>query len=237
VSSVRRREPRRSSSCRASKKAPIRLRGFEGALREHRRLVQPARPRGEGASSPRVAALGYRVVAPYLRGYGTTRFLSDETVRNGEQAASGRPRRPDGRARDRARNPGRLRLGRADRRHRCCALAGALHQARVGERVSDRKPGSGKAAAASGGRASVPTITLEGDANGAPHPTRAPTPANSRARMCTGRSRAASATTSRRRLRRRSRTPSSRSATMAENVAFARDIQRFRTWIDTGFAP
>src|SRR5262249_26883848 len=30
---------------------------------------------------------GYRVIVPYLRGYGTTRFLSDETVRNGEQAA------------------------------------------------------------------------------------------------------------------------------------------------------
>ena len=29
---------------------------------------------------------GYRAIVPYLRGYGTTRFLSDETVRNGEQA-------------------------------------------------------------------------------------------------------------------------------------------------------
>ena len=27
------------------------------------------------------------MIVPYLRGYGTTRFLSDETVRNGEQAA------------------------------------------------------------------------------------------------------------------------------------------------------
>ena len=27
------------------------------------------------------------MVIPYLRGFGTTRFLSDETVRNGEQAA------------------------------------------------------------------------------------------------------------------------------------------------------
>ena len=32
-------------------------------------------------------AAGYRVIVPYLRGYGTTRFLSDDTVRNGEQAA------------------------------------------------------------------------------------------------------------------------------------------------------
>jgi pimeloyl-ACP methyl ester carboxylesterase len=33
-------------------------------------------------------AAGYRVVVvPYLRGFGTTRFLSDATLRNGEQAA------------------------------------------------------------------------------------------------------------------------------------------------------
>jgi pimeloyl-ACP methyl ester carboxylesterase len=37
--------------------------------------------------TPRLAAAGYRVIVPYLRGYGTTRFLSDETVRNGEQVA------------------------------------------------------------------------------------------------------------------------------------------------------
>jgi pimeloyl-ACP methyl ester carboxylesterase len=30
---------------------------------------------------------GYRVIVPYVRGYGTTRFLSDESLRNGEQAA------------------------------------------------------------------------------------------------------------------------------------------------------
>jgi pimeloyl-ACP methyl ester carboxylesterase len=35
---------------------------------------------------PGLAEAGYRVVVPYLRGFGTTRFLSDETVRNGEQA-------------------------------------------------------------------------------------------------------------------------------------------------------
>ena len=37
--------------------------------------------------TPLLAAKGYRVVVPYLRGYGTTRFLSDETLRNGEPAA------------------------------------------------------------------------------------------------------------------------------------------------------
>jgi pimeloyl-ACP methyl ester carboxylesterase len=37
--------------------------------------------------TPRLAGAGYRVIVPYLRGYGTTRFLSETTVRNGEQAA------------------------------------------------------------------------------------------------------------------------------------------------------
>ena len=37
--------------------------------------------------APLLAAQGYRVVVPYLRGYGTTRFLSDETLRNGQQSA------------------------------------------------------------------------------------------------------------------------------------------------------
>jgi pimeloyl-ACP methyl ester carboxylesterase len=36
---------------------------------------------------PLLAAAGYRVIVPYLRGFGTTRFLSDGSVRNGEQAA------------------------------------------------------------------------------------------------------------------------------------------------------
>jgi pimeloyl-ACP methyl ester carboxylesterase len=36
--------------------------------------------------APVLAARGYRVVVPYLRGYGTTRFLSSETLRNGQQA-------------------------------------------------------------------------------------------------------------------------------------------------------
>ena len=34
-----------------------------------------------------LASEGYRVIVPYLRGFGTTRFLSDESLRNGEQAA------------------------------------------------------------------------------------------------------------------------------------------------------
>jgi pimeloyl-ACP methyl ester carboxylesterase len=36
--------------------------------------------------APLLASAGYRVIVPYLRGYGTTRLLSSETVRNGQQA-------------------------------------------------------------------------------------------------------------------------------------------------------
>jgi pimeloyl-ACP methyl ester carboxylesterase len=36
--------------------------------------------------APLLAEAGYRVIVPYLRGYGTTRFLSSETVRNGQQS-------------------------------------------------------------------------------------------------------------------------------------------------------
>jgi pimeloyl-ACP methyl ester carboxylesterase len=35
---------------------------------------------------PLLAAKGYRVIIPYLRGYGSTRFLSSETFRNGQQS-------------------------------------------------------------------------------------------------------------------------------------------------------
>jgi pimeloyl-ACP methyl ester carboxylesterase len=36
--------------------------------------------------APLLAAQGYQVIVPYLRGYGTTRFLSAETPRNGQQS-------------------------------------------------------------------------------------------------------------------------------------------------------
>ncbi|MDH4608424.1 alpha/beta hydrolase [Pseudomonas sp. BN102] len=36
---------------------------------------------------PMLAAKGYRVIVPYLRGYGETRFLSGETMRNGQPSA------------------------------------------------------------------------------------------------------------------------------------------------------
>jgi pimeloyl-ACP methyl ester carboxylesterase len=36
--------------------------------------------------APLLASKGYRVIIPYLRGYGATRFLSDDTPRNGQPA-------------------------------------------------------------------------------------------------------------------------------------------------------
>jgi pimeloyl-ACP methyl ester carboxylesterase len=37
--------------------------------------------------APLLVAMGYRVIVPYVRGYGTTRFLSNDTVRNGQPSA------------------------------------------------------------------------------------------------------------------------------------------------------
>ena len=37
--------------------------------------------------TPFLAAAGYRVIVPYLRGFGTTRFLSSDTFRNGQPSA------------------------------------------------------------------------------------------------------------------------------------------------------
>jgi pimeloyl-ACP methyl ester carboxylesterase len=39
------------------------------------------------AVTPILVAKGYRVIVPYLRGFGTTRFLSTDTNRNGQQSA------------------------------------------------------------------------------------------------------------------------------------------------------
>jgi pimeloyl-ACP methyl ester carboxylesterase len=39
--------------------------------------------------TPALASAGYHVIVPYLRGYGTTRFLSSATGRNGQQSALG----------------------------------------------------------------------------------------------------------------------------------------------------
>ncbi|MBN9490875.1 MAG: alpha/beta hydrolase [Alphaproteobacteria bacterium] len=49
----------------------------------------PYDPRCFDEVAPSLAADGCRVLVPYLRGYGPTRFLSDKTLRSGEQAVLG----------------------------------------------------------------------------------------------------------------------------------------------------
>lgn len=47
----------------------------------------PYSPRAYDDIAPALAAKGYRVIVPYLRGYGPTRFNSPATLRSGQQAA------------------------------------------------------------------------------------------------------------------------------------------------------
>lgn len=47
----------------------------------------PYSPRAYDEIAPALAAKGYRVIVPYLRGYGPTRFNSPDTLRSGQQAA------------------------------------------------------------------------------------------------------------------------------------------------------
>ena len=103
-----------------------------------------------------LAAEGYRVIVPYLRGYGTTRFLSDDTLRNGQQAAlaSTRSHFMDALEIDQAIVAG------FDWGARTANIVAALWPERckghgLGERVPDRQPGSQQAAVAAGGRAPV----------------------------------------------------------------------------------
>lgn len=49
----------------------------------------PYDPRCYDAVAPPLIAAGYRVIVPYLRGFGPTRFLSADTPRSGQQAALG----------------------------------------------------------------------------------------------------------------------------------------------------
>ena len=49
---------------------------------------------------PLLTAAGYRVIVPYLRGYGTTHFRSNETFRKASRRRSHGRHRADGRPRD-----------------------------------------------------------------------------------------------------------------------------------------
>ena len=51
----------------------------------------PYDPRAYDGVVPLLVAAGCRTIVPYLRGYGPTRFLSSETLRNGQQAAVAGP--------------------------------------------------------------------------------------------------------------------------------------------------
>jgi pimeloyl-ACP methyl ester carboxylesterase len=50
----------------------------------------PYDPRCYDDVLPPLVAAGYRAIVPYLRGFGPTRFLSEQTPRSGQQAALGR---------------------------------------------------------------------------------------------------------------------------------------------------
>ena len=111
---------------------------------------------------PLLTAAGYRVIVPHLRGYGTTRFLSNETLRNGEQAAL---------ARDTVALMDALGIESAivagfDWGARTADIVaalwpGTLQRLGLGERLPDRKPVRRQAAlAARGGAAMVVPVLL-----------------------------------------------------------------------------
>jgi hypothetical protein len=115
--------------------------------------------------APLLASAGYRAIVPYLRGYGTTRFLSSDTARNGQQSVVA----IDVMALMDALNIGKAtvagwRLGSADGQHHGGPLAGALQGPCLRERLFDREPGSQQDAAAAERRARmvVPVLFRHG---------------------------------------------------------------------------
>jgi pimeloyl-ACP methyl ester carboxylesterase len=106
--------------------------------------------------APLLASKGYHVFVPYLRGYGTTRFLSDDTFRNGQPSVV---------AFDIINFMDALKIDKAiiagfDWGARTAALAGTLQGNRFGERLSDRQPGRRQNALAPkrGARMVVPVL-------------------------------------------------------------------------------
>ena len=100
-----------------------------------------SRPRGTGCSYPISAASGRRAFSRPRRRATVSRRRWPSTP----------SRLMDALGIERA-VVGRLRLGRAHRRHRRRAVAGALQGAGLGERLSDRQPGGRPVAASAGGR-------------------------------------------------------------------------------------
>ncbi len=118
--------------------------------------------------APSLAAAGYRVIVPYLRGYGTTRFLADETFRNGHQSVLA----VDIIALMDVLNIQQAIVGGYDWGARTANIMAALWPERCKAMVSVSEPRNDdlEKRLAEGPVITVPTITLEGDANGAPHP-------------------------------------------------------------------
>jgi pimeloyl-ACP methyl ester carboxylesterase len=154
---------------------------------------------------PLLAAAGYRAIILYLRGFGTTRFLSDATFRNGEQAAAGRLPLPPAAELQWwyqyyvATERGRVGYDKYRRDFAKLIWRTASPEWSFDDAAFDRSAASfdnpdhvevvihnyrwrlglaeGEAeydkleqGLAQGPVIAVPTITLEGDANGAPHP-------------------------------------------------------------------
>ena len=95
--------------------------------------------------APLLASAGYRVIIPYLRGYGSTRFPSSETVRNGQPSVVA----VDAIALMDALKIERATIAGFDWGGRTADIIAALWPERCqgpcfGERLSDRQPGIGK---------------------------------------------------------------------------------------------
>ena len=111
--------------------------------------------------TPLLAAAGYRVIVPYLRGYGSTRFLSADTPRNGQQAVVA----VDIIALMDALKIDKAIFGGFDWGARTVNIIAALWPRAMqgdglGERLSDRQPGSEPRAAAAEGRTRVVVSVL-----------------------------------------------------------------------------
>jgi len=106
--------------------------------------------------APLLGSTGYRVIVPYLRGYGTTRFLSIETFRNSQQSALALDAIAlmDALKIDKATIAG-FDWGRADGGHHRGTLAGALQGPRLRERLPDRQSASRQDPVAARGRAAM----------------------------------------------------------------------------------
>jgi hypothetical protein len=106
--------------------------------------------------APLLARAGYRVIVPYVRGYGTTRFLASDTPRNGQQSvvAVDVIELMDALNIQKATIAGFDRGG-AVSQHSCGPLARAMQGPRLRERLSHRQPASRAVAVAAAGRASM----------------------------------------------------------------------------------